>query len=493
MTGGAALGLIPRMLDPRAPVHLIGLAVLVLGASMVVPMTLDVLAGEANWRGFALSGFLTVTAGGLAALVTRGVRIGEADIRQIFVLTVALWTVLPAFGALPLILGAPALSPTDAFFESMSGMTTTGSTVIAGIDALPPGAQIWRGMLQWFGGLGIVVVALVFLPEMRVGGMQFFRSEAFDTQGKPLPRAAVMAASLTWVYVALTVACALVYDALGMSGFDASVHALTTVATGGFANYDGSMSGFGAPIQYAASFFMFAASIPFIRVVQLAAGTARPLLVDAQIRAYLVVLLSIAGAVSLQRIFAGGPVEESVRHALFNTISIVSGTGYASADYGSWGAFVAAIFFIGGLIGGCTGSTCCSVKIFRYQILLVALGAGLRKLHSPNAVVPLRYEGRKVEEEVISSVVAFFFLFMLTLAVVAISLGVMGYDIVTAVSGAATALANVGPGLGPVIGPSGNFAPLSDEAKWLLSGAMLLGRLELMAVFALFTAAFWRA
>ncbi len=482
------------MLDPRAPVHLIGLAVMVLGASMVVPMALDVLAGDANWRGFAMSGFLTVTAGGLAAGATRGVRIGEADIRQIFVLTVALWTVLPAFGALPLILGAPALSPTDALFESMSGMTTTGSTVIAGIDALPPGAQIWRGMLQWFGGLGIVVVALAFLPEMRVGGMQFFRSEAFDTLGKPLPRAAVIAASLTWVYIALTVACALVYDALGMSGFDAAVHALTTVATGGFANYDASMSAFEAPIQYAASFFMFAASIPFIRVVQLAAGTARPLLIDPQIRAYLGVLLTIAGAVSLQRIVAdGAPVEESVRHALFNTISIVSGTGYASADYGTWGAFVAAIFFIGGLIGGCTGSTCCSVKIFRYQMLLVALGAGLRKLHSPNAVVPLRYEGRKVEEEVISSVVAFFFLFMLTLAVVSISLGMMGYDIVTAVSGAATALANVGPGLGSIIGPSGNFAPLSDEAKWLLSAAMLLGRLELMAVFALFTTAFWRA
>lgn len=481
------------MIDLRAPAHVIGLLVTALGASMVAPMLADLIAGSPNWRSFAEAGFVTMVFGGLVALASRGADAAGLDVPQTFLLTTLTWSVLPAFGALPFLIGAPHVGLADAYFEAMSGLTTTGSTVFTGLETLPKGVLLWRGMLQWFGGLGIIVVAMAFLPAMRIGGMQFFRSEAFDTMGKIMPRAVEIAASLTWLYVALTVACALAYAAAGMSAFDAAVHAMTTVSTGGFANYDASMGHFSGPVEWIAALFMALAAMPFIRLVQLARGDARPLLADPQVRGFLAVIGAVVGALVLHRaLLESAQATESLREVVFNVISILTGTGFASADYTLWGAFPAAVFFVIGLIGGCTASTSCSIKIFRYQILLAAIGAQIRRIHSPHGVFTPRYAGRRIEEEVISSVMAFFFLFFMTLAVIAVAMGMLGYDTVTAVSGAATALANVGPGLGPIIGPAGNFAPLSDAAKWLLSVAMLLGRLELLTVFALFTGAFWR-
>ncbi|MEM7490657.1 MAG: TrkH family potassium uptake protein, partial [Pseudomonadota bacterium] len=381
---------------------------------------------------------------------------------------------------------------TDAFFEAMSGLTTTGSTVLTGLDDLPPGLLLWRAMLQWFGGIGVIVVAMVFLPELRVGGMQIFRSEAFDTMGKVLPRAAEISSTISAIYVSITAACAMAYGAAGMSAFDAVTHAMTTVSTGGFANYDASFGAFRGVTEYIAAIFMLAAALPFVLYIQLLNGHGTPLLRDSQVRAFLattvVIVLVVAGSLYLAR---GMPAEESLRSALFNIASILTGTGYASADYMTWGSFAVAVFFFVGLIGGCAGSTSCSVKIFRYQILFAVVKTHIRGIHSPNGIFRPRYAGRTVGQDVLSSVMAFFMLFVLTLGVFSAALALTGLDLVTSVSGAATAIANVGPGLGPIIGPSGNFAALNDAAKWLLSAAMLIGRLELVVVLVLFTRRFW--
>ncbi|MEO0361047.1 MAG: TrkH family potassium uptake protein, partial [Pseudomonadota bacterium] len=375
----------------------------------------------------------------------------------------------------------------------MSGLTTTGSTVFSGLDTLPRGTLLWRGMLQWFGGVGIVVFAMAFLPTLKVGGMQLFKSESFDTFGKILPRAAEIAQSISLIYLALTVACLLSYAAAGMDAFDALVHAMTTIATGGFANADASFAAYGAASEYVAVCFMIAAALPFVRYVQIVAGSARPLFADTQVRAFFVLASGACLAMALFRVAAEGAwTEEAVRKSLFNTVSILTGTGYASADYWQWGSFPVTLLFILGLVGGCAGSTACSIKVFRYQVLFAAVSTQIRRLHSPNGVFTPRFGGRPIEEDVISSVMSFLFFFFLTFGFCAITLSMIGLDLVTAISGAATAIANVGPGLGEEIGPAGNFRGLPDSAKWVLALTMLVGRLELLAVFVIFTPAFWR-
>ena len=480
------------MLDFRASSAIIGRLVAVLGLAMLAPMAADLSAGDRNWIAFAEASFGCVFFGAAVAAASGRASIGALDIPQTFVLTTFCWLVLPMFGALPFALGAPQASLTDAFFEAMSGMTTTGSTVFAGLDAMPAGTLLWRGMLQWFGGVGIVVVAMVFLPELGVGGMQIFRSEGFETGGKILPRAKAIAAQISVIYVALTLACGLIYAALGMSGFDATVHAMTTLSTGGFANYDASFGAFGAVAHYVCAAFMILAALPFVRYVQAVAGDMNPLWRDGQIRTFLAVIATVTGLLTLHLWAHDGMTEVAFREALFNAVSVMTGTGYASADYGAWGAFPVVLIFFTGLVGGCSGSTACSVKIFRYQLLFASLKAQVRRIHAPNGVFVPRYEGRTVSDEVLGSVMIFFVTFVLLLGLFSVALGLTGLDIITSVSGAATALANIGPGFGPIIGPAGNFATLNDTAKWLLCGAMLLGRLELMAVLVILTPQFWR-
>lgn len=481
------------MIDLRPVGYIIGLLVGVLGLTMLVPFGADFLYGNPDAGNFALSAMITIVAGSLMALATANASLQTLTIQQTFLLTTLSWLVLPIFGALPFWLGEPNASYTDAFFEAMSGLTTTGSTVFTELDTLPEGTLLWRGLMQWFGGVGIIVVAMVFLPTLKVGGMQIFRSEGFDTIGKVLPRAAEIATSISVVYLALTATCAVAYAAVGMGTFDAIVHSLTTVATGGFANYDNSFAGFSDATEYVAAVFMVLASLPFIRYVQMLNGSAKPLFKDSQVWAFFGFWAILVLAITAYRYYnVSGGVEVTFRQSLFNVTSILTGTGYASADYGLWGAFPVMMFFLMGLVGGCAGSTCCSIKIFRFQLLVAAIRSQIQKIHSPNGIFIPRYQGRRVGEDIMSSVTAFFVAFMLSLATLAIILGLLGLDAITAISGAATALANVGPGLGGEIGPSGNFQGLPDAAKWVLSAAMLIGRLELMAVYVLFTAAFWR-
>lgn len=481
------------MLDVRPVGYVIGLLLMALGASMGLPLLVDLLDGNGHWPAFVESAMMTTLFGLCLSLSCSNAVRTRLSLQQIFLLTTSVWVALPMFAALPFVLGATGSSYTDALFEAMSGLTTTGSTVLNGLDDLPRGLLLWRGLLQWFGGIGVIVVAMVFLPELRVGGMQIFRSEAFDTMGKVLPRAAEISSRISTIYFAITIICAVAYSAAGMNPFDSIVHAMTTVSTGGFANYDASFSVFQGTHEYIATFFMFSAALPFVLYIQLLNGSARPILHDSQVRAFLgVAAVLVATTMVLLITVDGYPFERALREALFNIASILTGTGFSSVDYMEWGALIITLFFFCGLIGGCAGSTSCSVKIFRYQILFAAMRAQMQRIHSPHGIFTTRYAGRTVPDDVLSSVMAFFVLFVVTLGVFAVLLAMTGLDFLTAVSGAATAVANIGPGLGPIIGPAGNFAPLNDTAKLLLAAAMLIGRLELVVVYVLFTTRFWR-
>ena len=481
------------MFDIRPIGYVIGILVAFLGAVMSLPMLLDLYDGNGHWFVFAEAGVITVLAGGFIALACSNGKSEGLDIQKTFLLTTTVWVALPFFGALPFYFGATQASIVDAFFEAVSGLTTTGSTVFSGLETLPRGLLLWRGILQWLGGIGIIVVAMVFLPELRVGGMQVFRAEAFDTMGKILPRATAIAAQISGIYMFITLACFTAYLAVGLDIFDAFVHALTTVSTGGFSNYDASFGTFSGPAEYVATVFMLLAALPFVRYVQMINGNMFAIFSDSQVRSFLIVIAVLVGMTSfvLVSVFPHHH-EQALREALFNIVSIISGTGYASVDYMAWGGFLISMFFFIGLIGGCAGSTACSVKIFRYQIMLASIKSQLQRIHSPNGVFVPRFDGRPISEDVLNSVMSFFVIFFVSLGGLAILLGMTGLDFVTALSGAATAIANIGPGLGDTIGPAGNFSQLNDVAKWLLIAGMLVGRLELMAVYILFTIKFWR-
>ncbi len=480
-------------MDLRPVGYIIGLLAAVLGLAMLIPAAVDYAAGDDNWYAFVESAIICMTVGGLLALAARDGLRHTLSLPQSFVLTSFVWASLPGFGALPMIIGAPGLGFTDAYFEAMSGLTTTGTTVIPELDALPAGTNLWRAILQWLGGLGIIIVAMIFLPVMRVGGMQFFRSEGFDTLGKILPRAMDISTALIRVYIGLTAACALTYAALGMTAFDAIVHALTTLSTGGFSNYDASFGAYKGAPEYAASVFMLLAAMPFIRFVQLAQGSVGPIWRDPQVRAFLRWhLYAIAIIVAYRLIRHEAEFWGTLREVTFNVVSTFTGTGYASEDITKWGHLAFVVLILTGLIGGCTSSTGCSVKVFRYLILFSAIRAQIRRMYSPHRLVRVRYAGRPVEEEVVNSVIAFFSLFILTFGVLIVGLSLTGLETRTALTAAWTAIANVGPAWGPEVSGNGAIDAFPASAKWLMSAGMFLGRLELMSVLVLLLPRFWR-
>ncbi|MBE0454187.1 MAG: TrkH family potassium uptake protein [Roseovarius sp.] len=481
------------MFDVRPVGYLVGLMVMAMGLTMALPLLVDLAEGRGHWPVFAESMIVTCLAGGLVALSCRN-SVGQGlNIQQAFLLTTTVWVALPLFGAMPFMLGETQLGFVDAFFESMSGMTTTGTTVIAGLDDLPKGILLWRGILQWLGGLGIVIVALVFLPEMRVGGMQFFRSEGFDTFGKALPRTIDISKGVLNVYLGLTVVCTATYLALGMGAFDATVHALTTVSTGGFSTTDASFGAFPGAPQYACVVFMVLASLPFVRMMQGVQGNLRPLLQDTQVRTYIRWLFYSFALLAAYDILALGNFDEArLRERLFNVVSLFSGTGYGDGDVTAYGHFSFAILIIVGAIGGCTGSTGCSIKIFRYQLMLRALGQQARRIFHPSSVMVLRHEGRQVEDEVLQSVMLLFTVYILSLGFFSVALELTGLTLMESVTGAWTAIFNIGPAFGPSVGDTGSVQAFPEMAKALMIAAMLMGRLEIIAVIVLLLPRFWR-
>ena len=481
------------MIDMRPVGYVIGILVVFLGLTMLAPLAVDFGQENGHWPVFATSAAITIISGGFLALASsNGTHIG-LDIQKTFLLTTLVWVALSVFAAIPFILGYTNANLVDAIFEAVSGITTTGSTVFNELDKMPKGLLLWRGILQWLGGIGIIVVAMVFLPELRVGGMQIFRAEGFDTLGKILPRATTIAFQISIIYVGITIACGLSYVLAGMNFFDAVVHAFTTVATGGFSNYDGSFSVFSWKVEYVAILFMILSALPFVRYVQLINGQGTAVLKDPQVKTFIIlIILLVLLSTFVLSIQLNLSFELVFRKALFNVTSILTGTGYASTNYMLWGGFLVSLLFFVGLIGGCAGSTTCSVKIFRYQIVFASIASQLKRIHSPNGVFIPRYQGRQISDDILNSVLTFFVVFFASLGILAILLSLTGLDLITSLSGAAAALANIGPGLGETIGPDGNFSSLSNTAKWLLIAGMLIGRLELMAVYILFTLKFWR-
>ena len=481
------------MIDLRPVGYIIGLLLAALGLAMLGPLVADLAAGNGHWPTFAESALISIVCGGLMALACSNGVTGGLTIRQSFLLTSATWIVLPVFGAIPFMLGETGLRPVDAIFEAVSGVTTTGTTVIVGLDDLPDGILLWRGVLQWLGGLGIVIVAMLFLPVMRVGGMQFFQTEGFDTQGKILPRALDIAAGLVNVYIVLTAATFAGFYLTGMTPFDAIIHAFTAVASGGFSTTDASFAAFSGSAQYVAVVAMILGTVPFVRLIQLAQGRVVPLWQDSQVRAYLTWTMIAVGLIVAYRMARETGLSEPLfRATLFNTVSIFSGTGYTSQDMMLWGGFPLVVLFCVGAIGGCTSSTGCSIKVFRYQILFRVLAAQIQRLHSANRVVVIRLDGRKVPETVLDSVILLFTLFVISLGLLSVAISLTQVSFLASLTGAWTAIFNIGPVFGAEVSSSGAIPNFPDAAKWLMSFGMLLGRLEIIAFIVLFLPRFWR-
>ena len=480
------------MVELRPVIFIIGILLSILALAMIIPAVVDASVGHSDWLVFTAAAAVTLFIG-VSLILTARTGFRSFTLRQAFVMTNLAWLVIALFGALPFRFSELELSFTDSFFESMSGVTTTGSTILVGLDHAPPGILLWRAILQWLGGVGIIVMAIAILPILQVGGMQMFRVEAFDTD-KVMPRAAQIAAGISIVYVCLTGLAWILLWSLGMSGFEALAHAMTSIATGGFSTSDASIGHFNsAGIDWAMSLIMILGSLPFVLYLRIVRGDLMSLFRDSQVRWLMVILgCSILGATYWlwqQEIMS---LPNALRYGAFNVISLMTGSGFSTADFGQWGGFMMALLFMLMFIGGCAGSTTCGVKIFRCQVLYATAKAQLRRLIQPNGVFFAYYNKKPISEQVAQSVMSFFFLFIAVFVLLAVGLGLTGLDFVTSLSGAATAIANVGPGLGEIIGPSGTFAPLPDDAKLLLCAGMLLGRLELFTVLILLAPAFWR-
>ena len=479
--------------DLRPVLFVVGILLVTLSLAMALPAIADAVAGDRHWQVFLVASVFTLFIGTCLVLGNRG-REMQLTVRQAFVLTTVSWVVVAAFAALPFAFSDLELSYSDAYFEAMSGLTTTGSTVIVGLDRAPAGILLWRALLQWMGGIGIIVTAIAILPMLRVGGMQLFHTESSDSSEKVLPRAAQLAGAIGIIYLLLTFSNGLAYWAAGMTPFEAVCHAMTTIATGGFSTSDNSLGHFqNDAIEGIATVYMVLGSLPFVLYLQAARGGWGALLRDTQVRWFfgliLFALLSLAG---WQMASNNAAVTDAFREAAFNGISILTGTGYSTTDFSAWGSFALPVFTMLMFIGGCTGATTGGVKVFRIQVLALTSLMQIRQLIQPHGVFLSKFNGRPIPESVPPAVMGFFFLFVVIFGLIAMGLAMMGLDYVTSVSGAATAIANVGPGLGPIIGPAGSFEPLPEPAKWLLSAAMLLGRLELFTVLVLFVPRFWR-
>lgn len=475
-----------------------GAMIILLGIAMIPCAIIDAYDRSDYWLVFSGSAAINLLLGLSMTILTQSPELREPRFvgqRPAFILTSGVWLLLPLIAALPI--AAHGFGLTNALFESVSALTTTGSTVVTGLDEQSRGLLLWRAILQWIGGIGIIVTAIVLLPILRVGGMQLFSLESSDVSGKILASISQIAGLSALIYLVLSVFCAAMYAANGMTSFDAIAHAMTTMAAGGLSTHDASIGYYGAGVESVAILFMILASLPFAAFILLVRGDIGAFLGDAQIRLFLAIILGasvlLVGIILLR---SGGGVQfndpmAAVRTCVFTVVSIISGTGYSSVDFSRWGPETDALLLILMFIGGCAGSAACGMKVFRIDIgFRVALAHAKRMIH-PNRLVLVRYRGKVLGDDTLRSVMIFVFVYLMTFIMSAAILGVIGLDPMTAISAAATSVSNVGPGLGPVIGASGSFETLPALAKWVLIGNMLLGRLEFLAVLVVFSRRFW--
>ncbi len=470
----------------------LGLLQIILGLSMIIPILIQILYDETD-SGFIGSGIISIIFGMLFYLSNLD-HDKKINIQQAFVLTALSWLSIAIFGSLPFIFSDINLSVTDAFFESMSGITTTGSTIISNLNDSPKGILFWRAMLQWLGGIGIIVMAITLMPIMNVGGMQLFKISSNDKNEKILPKTKEISIRLIYIYLSLTFTCSVIYKLCGMSFFDSFTHAMTTIATGGFSNYNESIGYFNNfYIELTSIIFILSGSIPFLAYLKFINGDRNILFSDTQIKSFFkIILFSIAILFFYLAIVNRSFTDISLMSVSFNVISILTGTGYVTENFSNWGNFPLLFFLILMFIGGCAGSTTCGIKIFRVQILYQFFSNQIKKIIFPHGIFNTKYEKQNIDEKFMSSVITFIYLYILIFFISTALLSLTGLDFVTSISAAATSISNVGPGLGDLIGPNGNFSSLSDYSKWILSLTMILGRLELFAILVLFLPSFWR-
>ena len=470
----------------------LGALQIILGLSMIVPILAQFFYNQLD-SGFISSGLVTIVFGVLF-LLSNFDHDKKLNLPQAFLLTALSWLSIAVFGSLPFIFSEIELSITDAFFESMSGITTTGSTIITNLNETPKAILLWRGMLQWLGGIGIIVMAITLMPIMNIGGMQLFIISTSNTKEKILPKSKEISIRLIIVYLSLTLVCALFYKIFGMSFFDSIVHSMTTIATGGFSNYNESIGYFNSSlIELTSIVFIILGSIPFIAYIKYLNGDKKIFLNDTQIKTFIkIVIFSILLLFFYLSIKNQSFFEVNLRAISFNVISILTGTGYVTQNFSDWGHFPLIYFVILMFIGGCAGSTACGIKIFRVQILYQFISNQLKKIIYPRGIFKIKYENNNVDDKFLASIMSFIFLYILIFFIITALLSTSGLNFITSLSAAATSISNVGPGLGDIIGPNGNFSQLSDVSKWILSLAMILGRLELFAVLVLFIPSFWR-
>ena len=472
---------------------LIGILLIVLGVSMLAPYYLQIIFKE-NSHSFVSASIVTIFLGILFVLANLEVEF-KLNLRQTFLFSSLAWFMVAIFGSLPFLLSELDFTFSEAFFESMSGITTTGATIISDLDNSPKSILLWRAIMQWLGGIGIVVMAITILPLLKVGGMQLFKMEGPDSTEKILPRTVEVAAIIISTYLILTFLCSFFYWFFGMSIFDSICHAMTTIATGGFSTHNDSIGFFkNSNIEIVASIFIILGSIPFISYLKFSQGNRKIFFQDVQIKGLIYLLIISIAIMFFYLVFINyeSNIFDKIRISSFNVISILSGTGYVTDDFGLWGKFSLIFFLFLMFIGGCAGSTACGIKIFRLQMLLIFLKNQIRKLISPNSVIITKYNNQKISDNFINSVIIFIFTFLFIFLIIAMLLSISGLDFITSISGAASAISNVGPGLGDIIGPNGNYKDIPDLSKWILSIGMLLGRLELFAVLVLFFPSFWR-
>ena len=481
------------MASNKTVFFIIGSLLIVLGLFMLVPYAVQIFYKE-NSHSFLSSALITILIGVIFVLGNLQEQY-QLNLKQTFLFSTLTWIAVAFFGSIPFVLSDLNFSFSDSFFESMSGITTTGSSVITDLSKSPKSLLLWRAIMQWLGGVGIIVMAITVLPLLKVGGMQLFRVESSDKPEKILPRTTQIAFIIISTYLILTILCAFFYKIFGMNFFDSIAHAMTTIATGGFSTHNESIGYFKNPsIEVIATLFIILGSIPFISYLKFIKGNKKIFYQDVQIRGliYLFILSTLIMFLYLLLNNDSNLLIEKIRISSFNVVSILSGTGYVTNDFSLWGKFPLIFFLFLMFIGGCAGSTACGIKIFRFQLLFLFINNQIKKIIFPNSVFILKYNNQKITDNYMNSVIVFIFAYLFIFILIAMLLSIAGLDFLSAISGAATSISNVGPGLGDVIGPNGNFKYIPEVSKWILSFGMLLGRLELFAVLILFFPSFWK-
>ena len=476
------------------PIALVsGTLICAVGFLLFLPLITEVIYRTESWQSYAVPVLLYLIVGGSLVITNKNVDL-KISLKDAFIITVLSWLLLAIVCSVPFMYTQTNLSLADAIFESVSGITTTGSTIFTDIDSLPKGILIWRALLQWIGGIGIVVIALFILPFLRIGGMQLFHLEGDDPYEKFLPKISSVISKIFVIYVVLTIVLFFFYYINQMSVFDAVAHSFTTISTGGFSTHSDSFGYFdNVKIYCVAIVFMIIGSLPFLVLAQISFSNFRTIFKDNQIRVFLIILLFATLIIFfLANSFVEGTYFKKFISISFNTISIISGTGFVSENYEKWGNYASVLFLILMFIGGCAGSTTGGLKVFRFQILFKYIHLHLKKMLHPHIVIASYFNGKRVSGSTFESVTTFFFLYILTFSISALLLSFSGLDFLTCISAAASAISNVGPGLGEIIGPNGNYSSLTDSSKYILSITMFLGRLEMLTIFILFLPTFWK-